>query len=200
MNAPPATAEEGNTDEKMFHDAAVPLPTAFEECLAYDLPLPEGYRAVGGEHLRGKTSSHSRDLGGFYTGTLVKMADILPGDPYPWYQVEIGFLKGYMASNYADLTYRPGGRRPQDCTPLPVAEATKKTPLRWGAGLLDRKIIDVEKGTRMHILAQLGNYYYVSIPRSGNPGRLMDVEGQYGYIHKNDAQIAGAALQLDWLN
>ena len=177
----------------------LPLPAAYEECLTYDPPLPEGYRAVGGVHLREKTSSHSRNLGEFYTGALVKMTGTLSGDPYPWYQVEIGFLKGYMASNYADLTHRPSSLRPQDCAPLKVAQTTKKTPLRWGTGLLDSKKRDVQPGEKMHLLAMLGDYYYVSIPCSGQPGRFIDAEGEYGYIHKNDVKIAGTALQLDWL-
>ena len=153
---------------------------------------------IEGVHLRQKTSSHSADLGTFYGGTIVKLLGQEAGDPFPWYRVGMGGLEGYMAGNYVGDAAEMGGMRLQDLYLLPVAETLKKTSLRQNTNLLAEKTADLPLGERMHILGERGDYWYAAVPE-GEPGPFMDVNSQYGFIHKNDVRIAGTCLQLDWM-
>lgn len=176
-----------------------PLPTTAEECVAYDpRPIPEGYAMISSVYLRSKTSSHAADLGQYQSGTIAKILDILPGTSAPWYHVQIGLMEGYMSGPYVNTESRAGSRRVQDSRPLSVAEAIKTTPLKKDTHLFAGKISDLAPGTRMHILAERGNWLYVAIPE-GEPGQFMDVNSTYGYVHKNNIVQAATSLQLDWL-
>lgn len=176
------------------------LPATEEECLAFDaLFLPEGYAMIQGVHLRQKTSSHSADLGSFYGGAIVEILGTEKGEPFPWKRVRIGDLEGYIAANYVGDIAGMSGARLQDLYLLPVAKATKETALRESSHLLAGKKAELLLGTKMHVLGERGDWYYVCIPRE-EPGQFMDMDGTCGFILKKDVITAGTALQLDWMD
>ena len=161
--------------------------------------LPEGYALAIGVHLRESTSSRSKDLGLFNSGSLVKVQDKVPGDPFPWIQVEAGLKKGYMSSVYITLPQGNSTAATVSVSPLPVARAKKDIQLKTGTGLLNPKVTDLQKGQRMHVLCQEGSWLYVVVPR-GDLGWLMDVEGIYGYVKAGDVDIRATGIQLDWMD
>ena len=114
----------------------------------------------------------------------------------PEYQSELGFLKGYVASQYicVDDVGVPTGDL---YDPLPVAEAIRKTDLKSGTGWFDGRITDVSEGTRMHVLFERDGWYYVVIPQ-GALGFYMDSEGTYGFIPKDTVRTGNTEYDLDW--
>jgi len=175
------------------------LPKTLEECQAFlSSPIPEGYEMIQGVHLRQSTSSHSKDLGLFHRGTIVEVLEQLPGSAAPWYHVKIGHLEGYMSGDYVGNQINGIDAQVQYQPPLSVGQCVKITSLRENTHLLAGAVMQLEKGERMHILADQGNYWYVAVPQ-GEPGQFMDVNSAYGFVHKNDVILAGTSLQLDWL-
>jgi len=155
--------------------------------------LPEGYMMCKGVHLRQKTSSRSKDLGTFKSGTLIKVLGTEPGDPFPWYHVQIGSLEGYMASNYVS----DGSDFSHQYT-LPIAMALAKTTLEEHTGWFAPDLLTLNPGETMHVLAEYGNWYYVCVPREGSAGLLMDVDGIYGYVLADQVRIGTTTLGLEW--
>jgi hypothetical protein len=51
----------------------------------------------------------------------------------------------------------------------------------------------------MHVLSDQGEWLYVAVPR-GALGWLMDVEGRFGYVKKEDVDMAATEIQLDWMS
>lgn len=145
--------------------------------------FPEGYAMVSGVHLREKKSSHSRDLGMLNPGTIVQILGKAEGDPFPWYEVRLGDLKGFVSSIYVCLE-ESGQPAASSYTLLPMGETVGETNLKSGTGLFDRTITKVAAGTQMHILFEKDGWCYVSIP-GGDIGCTMDVEGTFGYIKRN---------------
>ena len=83
----------------MMHFAELPdSPESYEAWNRF--PFPDGYYMVTGVHLREQMSSRSRDLGLLNSGTVIHKTGETDGDPFSWYQSELGFLKGYVASQY----------------------------------------------------------------------------------------------------
>ena len=179
----------------MLHFAELPdSPESYREWNRF--PYLKGYYFVTGVHLREKTSSRSRDLGMLNPGTVVYKTGEAEGDPFPWYKVELGLLKGYVVTQYicADDAGQPTGDQYE---PLPVAEAVRKADLKSGTGWLDGKIAEVPEGTRMHVLFERDGWYYVVIPRE-ELHYYMDVEGQYGFIPKDAVRTGLTGYDLDW--
>jgi hypothetical protein len=179
----------------MMHFAELPdSPESYEAWNRF--PFPDGYYMVTGVHLREQMSSHSRDLGLLNSGTVIHKTGETDGDPFSWYQSELGFLKGYVASQYicVDDVGVPTGDL---YDPLPVAEAIRKTDLKSGTGWFDGKITDVPEGTRMHVLFECDGWYYVVIPQSSLSFH-MDVNGTYGFIPKDTVRIGNTGYDLDW--
>jgi len=179
----------------MMHFAELPdSPESYEAWNRF--PFPDGYYMVTGVHLREQMSSRSRDLGLLNSGTVIHKTGEADGDPFSWYQSELGFLKGYVASQYIcvdDIGVPTGDLY----DPLPVAEAIRKTDLKSGTGWFDGKITDVPEGTRMHILFERDGWYYVVIPQSSLSFH-MDVNGTYGFIPKDTVRIGNTGYDLDW--
>lgn len=185
-----------------FIDAAQ-FPKSAEECqqaAAKSFILPEGYGITSSVHLRAQTSSHSADLGMYEPGTLVKVLETLPGNEYPWYHVRAGLAEGYMSSNY--VTYGDSASIADTVsisTPLHVAKTKKACALRKGTGWLDGTVMDLNAGTKMHVIAVVGDWLHVVVPQ-GEPGWMMDVNGTDGYVKASDVLQAGTSLQLDWMD
>lgn len=194
------TAANGDQkEEKIPKDICVQMsvaalndfPTTLEACRqAENFSMPQGYGYTNGVHLRAKTSTRSKDLGDYNAGTLVQVLGREPGDPYDWYHVRVGRAEGYMSSIYVaydeDLITSVSGY-----TPLPVGEAVEDIRLRGGTGWFAKTVGEVPKGTRMHILAQCGDWLHVMITQ-GELGSIMDVNGTDGYV--KESQIKRVSL------
>ena len=159
-------------------------------------PFPDRFYSVVGVHLRERTSSRSRDLGLLNPGTVLQKTGEAAGDPFPWFQVKLGMLDGYVVSQYVCVDDAGVPTADYD-DPLPVAEAIRKTDLKSGTGWFDGKVAEVPEGTRMHVLFERDGWYYVVIPRE-DLGFCMDVEGQYGFIPKDTVRMGLTLFDLDW--
>jgi len=175
------------------------FPTTLQACWqAKSVDVPEGYGVSAGPHLRRQTSSRSRDLGEYYSGVLVKVLEERPGDPYSWYRVKAGRQEGYMCSLYVDYEGSVCSMQPLTySTPLPVARLQTDAKLKDGGSWFAKTLQKLPAGTRMHVLAERGDWLHVMIP-SGELGWMMDLNGQDGYVKKNSVIMAATALQLDW--
>lgn len=186
-----------------FSDADMAtFPTSAEECREYakilgDV-LPDGYGICNEVHLRAKTSSRSKDLGTYNSGTMVKVLDVLPGDPNSWVQVEIGSVMGYMSGTYVSYPGTECTTNPSSFSSLPAASAVKDTVIKKGITLLSGKVADIPAGTKMHVLATRGKWLHVSIPSEGTLSDDIDINGTYGYIWAEDVTIASSMKQLTW--
>jgi len=165
-------------------------PTTLEACReAAEFTLPQGYGYTNGVHLRAKKSTRSKDLGDYNAGTLVQVLGREPGDPYDWYHVRIGRAEGYMSSVYVrydpDVYTSVHGYRP-----LPVGEAVEDIHLRDGTGWFAKTVQEVPKGTRVHILAQCGDWLHVLIPQ-GELESIMDLNGTDGYVKEDQIKRVG---------
>lgn len=184
-----------------FIDAAQ-FPKSAEECkkaAAQSFTLPEGYGITSGVHLRAQASSHSADLGMYEPGTLVKVLETLPGSEYPWYHVRAGLAEGYMSGSY--VTYGSSASLADALAvskPLHVAKAIKACALKKGTGWLDGSVMDLDAGTKMHVIAVVGDWLHVVIPQ-GEPGWMMDINGTDGYVKASDVLQAATSMQLDWM-
>ena len=162
--------------------------------------LPDGFGISCSVHLRAKTSSRSADLGTYQYGTLLEVLGKEAGDPYAWYHVRIGSAEGYMCGLYVDYQDSDCVMKPlQKYTPLPVAKAKKSIQLKKGTGLFDGAVTTLPEGTKMHVLAESGNWLHVMVPQNGEPGWLMDIYGTDGYVKAGDVVTAATSQQLDWL-
>ncbi len=174
------------------------LPKTAKECAAVkyrnEIALPDGFTAISGVHMRKETSSHSEDMGDFRPGTVVRVLDTVPGDPFPWLHIQVGEMTGYMSGQYA---------QEQDVaplyssSPLSVARVDTACALKMGASNGSETVMEMKAGYKMHVLATLGDWYYVCIP-SGEPGWMMDINGAYGFVKQSNVTVAATALHLDW--
>ena len=177
------------------------FPKTAEACRAdAGYPLPDKYGAACGVHLREKTSSRSADLGMYEIGTLVEVLGETAGDPYPWCHVRIGSMEGYMSGIYVDYPGSVCCMKPlQTRFPLSVAKVKKDVGLKKGVGWFDGTVTTLPAGTKMHVLAERGNWLHVMVPQNGEPGWLMDINGTDGYVKASDVLTAATSQQLDWL-
>ncbi len=175
----------------------VPLelfPTTTEEANNNYPGLPENCALVNPVNFRSQTSSRSRSYGELKQGVIVPVLDIVPGDPNEWIHTRLGLLEGYVV-----VSYTSWGEQNIDLSiPQPVAEAEKEITLKSGTGWFDSTIGTFPAGTRMHVVMEDGDWLYVDIPR-GEMNWLMDPEGTFGYVYKNDIVQASTAIQLDWM-
>lgn len=165
-----------------------------------DVQAPEGYGVAAGPHLRAQTSSRSKDLGTYHAGVLVEILGEEDGDPYNWYRVRIGRMEGYMCSLYVDYEGSVCSMQPLvRSEPLQIAETIRPVKLKNGVGWFAKTVQELPEGTRMHVLAERGNWLHVMIPQ-GEIDWMMDVNGTDGYIRKEDVRTAANVLQLDWMD
>lgn len=179
------------------------FPTTVEACQALEyLAAPEGYGVACSVHLRAQTSSRSADLGKYNAGTLVEILGMADGDPFDWYKVRIGSVEGYMSSNYVDYNGSVCAMHPFGWGTLPVGEAVENTQLKtgkglFGTGLFAGTVQELPAGTRMHLLAERGDWLHVMIP-SGEIGWMMDTNGVDGYVRKDAIrEISMTALPME---
>ncbi|NLO84081.1 MAG: SH3 domain-containing protein [Clostridiales bacterium] len=186
-----------------FNDADMAtFPTNAEECLAFSKilgdVLPDGYGLCSSVHLRAKTSSRSKDLGLYNSGTMVKVLEVLPGNPEAWIKVQIGSVIGYMSGSYVSYTGTGYRASLEIQAELPAASANKDTVIKKGITLLSGKVADIKAGAKMHVLATRGKWLHVSIPSEGMESNDMDINGTYGYIWAEDVTLAPSMKQLTW--
>ncbi len=203
-------ADGGNEPRGGFHDGkvfafleAIPalnsMPSSVDAWDALPLRLiPDGYAMLSGVRLREKTSTRSKELDDFLPGTLIKDLGREEGSPAPWLKGSIGRLNGYVSTDYVNPPEGNGSISTTGTSPLPVAKTIKDSSLKTGTGLLDGKVQNLPEGSKMHVLTDEGDWLYVCVPRD-ELGWLMDVDGAYGYVHRNDVVIVATAIQLDWL-
>lgn len=180
--------------------SAADFPRSMEECeqlAEAGSGIPEGYAVCRGVHLRQKTSSRSKDLGDMKNGTLVRVLETVPGDPWPWAHVQVGSLEGYMCNLYVSYEGSTNDTPVSQIVPLPVAETLCETALKESTALLGGTMTQLSAGTRMHVLCEYDGWLYVCVPRN-EPGWLMDVDGQYGFVKTADVRTAASFVQLDW--
>ncbi|MBQ9252648.1 MAG: SH3 domain-containing protein [Clostridia bacterium] len=196
-----SSGEKSNGSQNMYISSAEAmlrfgeLPKTSEDFVEWNqTPFPENYAMVSGVHLREKKSSHSRDLGLLNPGTIVQILGKADGDPFPWYEVRLGDLKGFVSSVYVCLDDNDQPTA-SSYTLLPMGEAVEETNLKSGTGLFDRTVTKVAAGTPMHILFEKDGWCYVSIP-SGDLGCIMDAEGTYGYFKRNALRMGLTDYEL----
>lgn len=180
--------------------SAADFPRSIEECeqlAEAGSGIPEGYAVCRGVHLRQKTSSRSKDLGDMKNGTLVRVLETVPGDPWPWARVQVGSLEGYMCNLYVSYEGSTNDTPVSQIVPLPVAETLCETALKESTALLGGTVAQLPVGTRMHVLCEYDGWLYVCVPRN-EPGWLMDVDGQYGFVKAANVRTAASFVQLDW--
>ncbi len=180
--------------------SAEDFPRSMEECeklAEAGTGVPEGYAVCRGVHLRQKTSSRSKDLGEFKPGTLVRLLETVPGDPWPWAHVQAGMLEGYMCNLYVSYEGSTNDTPVSRISALPVAETLGDTALKENMTLLGKTLTRLPAGTRMHVLCEYDGWLYVCIPR-GELDWRMDVDGQYGFVKTAEVRNAASLAQLEW--
>ena len=172
------------------------FPVEEEEAINRNYPgLADDYVLVNGVNFRTQTDSRSRSYGELKPGTAIPVLDVVPGEPEPWIHTRIGTLEGYVVSNYTSW----GGQIHHMVAPQPVGKAKKEITLKRGKGLFDGSAGTFPAGTKMHIILEDGDWLYVDIPQR-EMNWLMDPEGTFGYIRRNDIVQASTACQLDWMD
>ena len=176
------------------------FPTTLEALQSLpEIKAPNGYGVATGPHLRAQTSSRSKDLGEYRSGVLVEILGEEDGDPYNWYKVRIGSMEGYMCSLYVDYEGSVCSMQPLTRSePLEIAQTLQPVKLKSGIGWFARTVRELPAGTKMHVLAERGNWLHVMIPQ-GEIGWMMDIDGTDGYVRKEDVRTASSALQLEWM-
>lgn len=181
--------------------SAEDFPRSMEECeklAEAGTGVPEGYAVCRGVHLRQKTSSRSKDLGEFKPGTLVRLLETVPGDPWPWAHVQAGMLEGYMCNLYVSYEGSTNDTPVSRISALPVAETLGDTALKENMTLLGKTLTRLPAGTRMHVLCEYDGWLYVCIPR-GELAWRMDVDGQYGFVKTAEVRNSASLAQLEWI-
>ena len=181
--------------------SAEDFPRSMEECeklAEAGTGVPEGYAVCRGVHLRQKTSSRSKDLGEFKPGTLVRLLETVPGDPWPWAHVQAGMLEGYMCNLYVSYEGSTNDTPVSRISALPVAETLGDTALKENMTLLGKTLTRLPAGTRMQVLCEYDGWLYVCIPR-GELDWRMDVDGQYGFVKTAEVRNSASLAQLEWI-
>ena len=172
------------------------LPEGSSDSTLPDLPtLPAGYASTPGVQFRTGTSTRSRSHGQLLSGTLFPVLDRVPGESDEWIHTKLGFLEGYISSNYAN----DEDHSMSVYVPQPLAKAVKEIRLRKGTRLFASSVGTFPAGTKMHVVMDLGNWLYVSIPGGGITWH-MDPEGTFGFVRKKDVVTAYTEAALDWIN
>lgn len=180
-----------------YHLGLVPVeqfPVTEEEADQSRYPgVPDQYALVYGPQFRTAATSHSRSYGELRHGAVIPVLDIRPGDPDEWIHTRLGTLEGYVVKGYTSI-----GGRISDMSSLPTfAEAKKEIALKRGTGWLDGSVGTFPAGTRMHVVFENGDWLYVDIP-SGEMDWVMDPEGTFGYVLKNDAEEMSVSHLIEW--
>ena len=78
-----------------------------------------------------------------------------------------------------------------------VAESKKEFTLKRGTGWFDGSVGTWPAGTQMHVIFESGDWLYVDIP-SGEMNWVMDPEGTFGFVHRNDVTEMPASSLIRW--
>ncbi len=161
------------------------FPTTLDACWqAPDTLVPPDCGVTHEVHLRAHRSSRSKDLGLYHAGTVVRILDEEPGEPNNWYHVRVGSVEGYMSCAYVvDVKTHPCAVTA--VTALPVGKAKGDIRLKDGMSWFASTVQILPAGTRMHVLAECGQWLHVMLLEDGN-GWIMEVEGTDGYIRSDE--------------
>lgn len=175
------------------------FPRTEEACAAASAQspsIPEGYGYSSSVHLRADTSSHAKDMRMYRKGTLVEVLDVLPGSEFPWLRVRIGDVEGYMSSNY--VAYQSSSEPTQLYISLSMAKTKGAAALKGKTGVFSDTILDLPEGTVVRVLAEIGNWLHVSVPKAPYHW-LMQPDEVIGFVKADAVVQAATALQLSWL-
>lgn len=159
--------------------------------------LPRNTALLMGVNLREKTTSRSKSLGVMNLGTLAQVLGWEKGSASPWLHARIGLKTGYVSGNYVKTSDIANAHEIALAQPLPVAKALKDLELKDGTGWFGGNVTELPAGTKMHVISEEEGWLYVVVPRD-DIGWLMDTEGAYGYVRKEDVVVAATAIQADW--
>ncbi len=128
-------------------------------------------------------------------GTVIPILDTLPGSNSPWIHTRIGFLEGYVSSDYT----QEGNTSISLNTPPLLAKSVKALNLKKWTSWFAGKAGSCPAGTKMRVIMETGNWLYVCIPDAG-VSNLTNLDGIYGFVRKDDVIQASMEGVLDWLN
>ncbi len=171
-------------------------PQTIKEAQSLSFPeLPENHMITSSVNFRQKTSSRSKKLGLLHSGAILPIIDRLPGNPSDWIQTKVGDIDGYVVVTYTSLD----GANASILTsrPLPVAKLKTDAPLLESVGLFAKTKAELKAGQVMHVIMDAGDWLYVVVPQ-GELGWFMDINGQYGYLKKDQLDVALTLPQLEW--
>lgn len=169
-------------------------PTTQEACMLLQPPFDEGaWHYTTGANLRSEPSQYSESLGMYRMDVpLLFYGEYESGKEWPWCRVRIGNTEGWMSEQYV----RPG-------LPSPMAALTVGRTLH-GCTMLQKyrdpsSAVQLAPGTQFHILAETDDgWRHICIP-SGELVAEMDINGTYGYVHKDDMITGASVITLDAL-
>lgn len=148
--------------------------------------LDAGMLTVTNANLRAEPTAKSQSFGVADAAAIAfDLGERAEGTKRPWVRVRLGHVEGWVDSHYAQGI--PG----VPISPLTVGKTLKDGVLRERPDGETRA--PVAEGTLFHVLASTKDgWLLVSIP-NGEFGWEMDVNGQTGYLHENEA-VTGPAL------
>jgi hypothetical protein len=134
-------------------------------------------------------------LGFLQQGAILPVLERLPGNPSDWIRTKVGDIDGYVVVTYTSLD----GANASILTsrPLPVAKLKTDAPLLESVGLFAKTKAELKAGQVMHVIMDAGDWLYVVVPQ-GELGWFMDINGQYGYLKKDQLDVALTLPQLEW--
>ena len=154
-------------------EAAEALVIAHETAHAADTAANRVY--ASGAHLRKDPTGKSESLGIYsHNVPMIFTGKQKPGTLFPWYQVRIGGITGWMSSNYVNPAPDVG------IAPIPLGRTLAGCSLYTGAN--DKKpAAELAPGTTFHILTEYEDMYHICIPQNELTWAV-DPDGTYGYI------------------
>ena len=102
----------------------------------------------------------------------------------------------YFADSVPASARRRGGKDGFDCLGADLPDG-RDNILKNGTGLFAGTVASFPAGTKMHVVMEDGDWLYVDVPR-GEMEYLMDPEGTFGYVKKEDVLMASMICMLDW--
>lgn len=169
-------------------ETAEALVIAHETAHAADTAVNRVY--ASGAHLRMEPTGKSESLGVYsHNVPMTFTGEQKPGTTFPWYQVRVGNMLGWMSSNYVDPAPDIG------FAPIPLGRTLGSCPLYTSAK--DRSpAMELAPGTTFHILAEYKDMYHICIPQDELTWAV-DAEGTYGYISTKNVLTGYSPSSLD---
>lgn len=145
--------------------------------------LPENTGYISDVNLRAQPTGQSASLGQ-YTAR-VQILGSVPGEKYPWYEVQLGDTTGWVSGRYlfTDLSAR---LCELSCTLLPVARADTELTLLASAD--GQVVTSIPAGTLLHVLAERDGWLHVILPQNAITWST-DWDGVYGFVPANSVTL-----------